>query len=179
MKILVPQVEACLLPFHCFRTAPKPLPPTRPVFLMIYYVYLFLIFLAALGLRCCVWAFSSCGKEGLLFVAVHRLLIVVASLVAEHGLQVHGLQQLQHTGSVVAACRHQSMLASVVAVRGLWGAWASVVVVCGLNSCDAWAQLFRGMWDLPGPGIKLVSPALIGGFLTTVPPGKSLLYLFI
>ena len=29
------------------------------------------------------------------------------------------------------------------------------------------------MWDLPGPGIKPVSPALAGGFLTTVPPGKS------
>ena len=30
------------------------------------------------------------------------------------------------------------------------------------------------MWDLPGPGLELVSPALVGGFLTTVPPGKSL-----
>ena len=31
-------------------------------------------------------AFSSCGEWGLLFVAVHGLLIAVASLVAEHGL---------------------------------------------------------------------------------------------
>ena len=30
------------------------------------------------------------------------------------------------------------------------------------------------MWDLPGPGIKPVSPALEGRFLTTAPPGKSL-----
>ena len=44
------------------------------------------LFLAALGLRCCTWAFSSCGEQGLLFVAVHGLLIAVASLVAEHGL---------------------------------------------------------------------------------------------
>ena len=29
---------------------------------------------------------SSCGKRGLLFVAVRGLLIAVASLVAEHGL---------------------------------------------------------------------------------------------
>ena len=43
-------------------------------------------FLAVLGLRCCTQAFSSCGEQGLLFVAVHRLLIVVASLVAELGL---------------------------------------------------------------------------------------------
>ena len=28
------------------------------------------------------------------------------------------------------------------------------------------------MWDLPRPGIEPVSPALAGGFLTTVPPGK-------
>ena len=43
--------------------------------------------MAALGPRCCVWAFSSCGERGLLFVAVHKLLIAVASLVAVHGLQ--------------------------------------------------------------------------------------------
>ena len=42
--------------------------------------------MAELGLCCCVWAFSSCSQQGLLFVAVHGLLIVVASLVAEHGL---------------------------------------------------------------------------------------------
>ena len=30
------------------------------------------------------------------------------------------------------------------------------------------------MWDLPGPGLEPVSPALAGGFLTTAPPGKSL-----
>ena len=49
------------------------------------------LFLAALGLHCCVRAFSSCGERGLLFVAVCGLLIVVASLVVEHGLLAHGL----------------------------------------------------------------------------------------
>ena len=44
------------------------------------------LFLAALGLRCCVLAFSSCGKSGLLFPVVHVLLIAVAFLVAEHKL---------------------------------------------------------------------------------------------
>ena len=39
-----------------------------------------------LGLHCYVWAFSSCGKSGLLFIVVLGFLIVVASLVAEHGL---------------------------------------------------------------------------------------------
>ena len=41
-------------------------------------------FLAALGLRCCTWAFSSCSEQGLFFVAGHGLLIAVVPLVAEH-----------------------------------------------------------------------------------------------
>ena len=49
-------------------------------------MYLFIYLLAVLGLRCCVWAFSSCGEQGLLFVVVHGLLIAVASLVVEHRL---------------------------------------------------------------------------------------------
>ena len=47
--------------------------------------FFFNLFLAALGLRCCVRAFSSCSERGLLSVAVRGLLIVVASLVVEHG----------------------------------------------------------------------------------------------
>ena len=34
------------------------------------------------------------------------------------------------------------------------------------------------MWDLPGPGLEPVSPALAGVFLTTASPGKSLFMLF-
>ena len=49
----------------------------------ILFIYLFL---AVLGLRCCVRAFSGCGERGLLFVMVLGLLIAVASLVEEHGL---------------------------------------------------------------------------------------------
>ena len=52
-----------------------------------FFMYLFIyLFLASLGLHCCAQAFSSCGERGLLFVAVRGLLVVVASLVAEHGL---------------------------------------------------------------------------------------------
>ena len=50
-----------------------------------------------------VQAFSNCGEWRLLFIAVHRLFIMVAS-VAEHRF---------------------------------WGAQASVVTVCGLNSCGS------------------------------------------
>ena len=60
--------------------------------------FLFFLFLAALGLHCCRRAFSSCDEWGLLLVAVHRLLIAVASLVVE---------QFWCVGSVVAACRLQ------------------------------------------------------------------------
>ena len=48
--------------------------------------FYFILFLAALGLHCHLWAFSSCSRRGLLFVAFCRLLIAVAFLVAEHGL---------------------------------------------------------------------------------------------
>ena len=47
--------------------------------------------MAELGLRFCVRAFSSCGKWGPLFIAVHGPLTITASLVAEHRLQMHRL----------------------------------------------------------------------------------------
>ena len=50
------------------------------------FIYLFVYIWAALGLRCCAQAFSSCGERGLLLVAMCGLLIAVASLVLEHGL---------------------------------------------------------------------------------------------
>ena len=53
-------------------------------FFFSFYLFIYL-FLAALGLRCCVRAFYSCSERGLLFIAVQGL-IVVASLIAEHGL---------------------------------------------------------------------------------------------
>ena len=41
-----------------------------------------------------------------------------------------------------------------------------------LSSCGSRAQLLRGTWDLPRPGLEPASPALAGGFPTTAPPGK-------
>ena len=84
-----------------------------------------------LDLRFCARAFSSCGKQGPLFIAVRGPLTITTSLVAEHRLQTHGL-----------------------------------------SSCGSRAQLLRGMWDLPRPGLEPVSPALAGGFSTTAPPEK-------
>ena len=59
--------------------------PVVPSPLLKNYLFIYL-FMAALDLCCCVWAFSSCGEWGQLFDAVRGLLIVVASLVAEYGL---------------------------------------------------------------------------------------------
>ena len=47
-----------------------------------------------------------------------------------------------------------------------------------LSSCGSRAQLLRGTWDLPRPGLKPVSLALAGRFSTTAPPGKPL-FLFL
>ena len=44
-----------------------------------------------LGLRFCARAFSSCGKQGPLFIAVHGPLTIAASLVAKNRLQTRRL----------------------------------------------------------------------------------------
>ena len=59
--------------------------------------YLFIcLFMAVLGLRFCARAFSSCGKWGPLFITVRGPLTIVASLVAEHRLQ---MRRLSNCGS--------------------------------------------------------------------------------
>ena len=47
-----------------------------------------------------------------------------------------------------------------------------------LSSCGSRAELLRGMWDLPRPGLEPASPALAGRFSTTAPPGKPLIQYF-
>ena len=118
------------------------------------YLYIYL-FGAALGLCCCARAFCSCSEWRLIFVAVFRLLIVVASLCC-------GARALGTWASVVVACRLSSCGSRALKHR--------------LSSCGTRAQLLRGMWDLPGPGLEPVFPALAGRFLTTAPPGKSQYY---
>ena len=86
--------------------------------------------MAVLGLRFRARAFSSCGEQGPLFIAVRGPLTIAASLV-EHSLQTHRL-----------------------------------------SNCGSRAQVLRGTWDLPRPGLEPVSPALAGRFSTTAPPGK-------
>ena len=83
-------------------------------------------------------------------------------------------------------CAGFSLRWLLVVEHGALGARVSVVVArglssCGsralerrLSSCGSRAQLLHGMWDLPGPGLEPVSPALAGGFSTTAAPGRPL-----
>ena len=72
--------------------------------LLTFYLFIYL-FMAVLGLRFCARAFSSCGEQGPLFIAVRGPLTIAASLVAEHRLQT---RRLSSCGS-----RAQSL-------RGMW-----------------------------------------------------------
>ena len=81
------------------------------------FFFKFILFLAALGLRCCAQSFFSCGKQGLLFVAVRGLLMVVAS---HCGTQALGIW------------------ASVVVARGL-SSCGLRALECRLSSCGPWA----------------------------------------
>ena len=64
----------------------------------------------------------------------------------------------------IAVCGPLTIAASLVAEHRLQ--------TCRLSSCGSRAQLLRGMWDLPRPGLKPVSPALAVRFSTSAPPGK-------
>ena len=49
------------------------------------------LFLAVLDFPCCRQTFSTSGKWGLFFIAVHRLLTAVVSLIAKCGFWGDGL----------------------------------------------------------------------------------------
>ena len=57
-----------------------------------------------------------------------------------------------------------------------WTATQQAPLSTGFPRQEYWGQLpFASSGDLPDPGIEsmsLASPALAGGFFTTVPPGK-------
>ena len=64
-----------------------------------------------------------------------------------------------------------------IAVRGPLTVAASLVAehrlqTRRLSNRGSRAQLLRGMWDPPRPGLEPASPALAGRFSTTAPPGK-------
>ena len=101
------------------------------------------LFLSVLGPHCCV---------GFSLVAVHELLIVVASLTQALGHVSFNSCRLSSCGS--RAPEHR------------------------LSSCSIWTQLSHGMWDCSGSEIQPVSPALEGKFFTVEPLGKPSVFLF-
>ena len=103
-----------------------------------------------IGLCCCVDFSVVAESRGCSLVVIPRLLIVVTSLFAEHGLW--------------------GVWASVVVARELSN--SSRPLEHRLSSCGARAKLLHSMWDLSGSGMEPVSPALPAGFSTTEPPGK-------
>ena len=60
------------------------------------------------------------------------------------------------------------LLRWLLLLRSTGSRWA------GFSGYGIWASLSCSTWDLPGPGIEAVFPALAGRFLTTGSPGKPL-----
>ena len=88
--------------------------------------FIYLLFLAVLGPRCCAWAPSRSGEQG-----------------------------------------YPSPLCTGPPLR-----WSLLPWSTSFSSCGPQAQLLRGMQDLPGPGLKPMSPAPTGGLPTIAPPGE-------
>ena len=48
----------------------------------------------------------------------------------------------------------------------------SLALESSLTRCGSKASLLLGLWNLPGPGIEPMCPALAGGFLSPEPLSK-------
>ena len=89
------------------------------------------------------------------FVSVRGLSLVVAS---------GGHSSSQCGGHSSSRCAGLSLSRPLVAEHRLQ--------TRRLSSCGSRAELLRGMWDPPRPGLEPASPALAGRFSTTAPPEK-------
>ena len=84
---------------------------------------------------------------------------VGSTFLCEGFLQLQQAGATLHRGARASYCRGLSVAEHRLQTRRL-------------TNCGSRAQLLRGMWDLPRPGLEPVSPALAGRFSTTAPPGK-------
>ena len=126
----------------------------RTILTFFFFIILFMyLFLAVLGLHC---------------LMDPSLSIPAAS---EDALFSCGVWASHCSGSPVVEHRFQVAQMSTVAVYGL-SSCGSRALEHRLRSCWAQVLLFRGMWDLPGMGIKPVYAPLAGRFFTTEPPVK-------
>ena len=109
------------------------------------------------------------------FVAAYGLFLVASSegysSLQCAGFSLQWLLLLRHAGPRARGFQQWLQCAGSKARR--LSSCGSRALELRLSSCDARAQLPCSMCDLPGLGIEPMSSALAGGFLTTVPPGKS------
>ena len=107
-----------------------------------------------------------------LFIYLFIYGCVGSSLLCSSFLQLGGAGATLHCGTQASHCGGFSCCgAQALSVRAqqLWLAGSRV------QAQQLWrtGSVAPGMWDLPGPGVEPVSPALAGRFLTIAPPGKS------
>ena len=101
--------------------------------------------------HCCAWTFSSCDEQ--------KLFSSCGVWVSHYNgpscnrAQALGVWALVAAGPELRAC----------SLRAL---------ECRPSHCGTRAELLCCVWNLPRPGIKPVSPALVGGLLSTGPLGK-------
>ena len=115
---------------------------------ILFFSFIYAFNLAALGLCCCTWAFSSCGEQGLLFVAVRERLIGVVPLLAEYGLEgaqvAHGLRG----GGVCAWSAGSAAVLPKLSRHTAYG----VFLDQGLNLClPHWQSEFQPLAHLRSP----------------------------
>ena len=113
--------------------------------------HLFLLSLAVLGLHCRTDFSAVVASEG--FSCCHPGFSLQWPLLWSRASRAQGPPQFWQMGSAVAVPGLQST-DSILVARGL--------------------TFFHSTWDLPRSRIKLLFPALAGGFFTTKPPGKPL-----
>ena len=129
----------------------------------LYRLFSFFIFYFFNAILVCLHSFYVCMYVWLcwVFVSVRGLSLVVAS---------GGHSSSRCGGHSSSWCAGLSLSRPLIAEHRLQ--------TCRLSSCGSRAELLRGMWDLPRPGLEPASPALAGRFSTTAPPGKPRLFSF-
>ena len=102
-----------------------------------------MLFLVALGLRCCARALSRLGKQGLLFIEVLGLLIASVSLLVALRLYSHGSVIVVHGVSYSKAC--------------------GIFLDQGLNPCPLLSRWILYHWaprEAQGPSDRVFYPCL-------------------
>ena len=102
-----------------------------------------MLFLVVLGLRCCAWALSRLGKQGLLFIEVLALLIASVSLLVALRLYSAGSVVVVHGVSYSKAC--------------------GIFLDQGLNPCPLLSRWILYHWatrEAQGPSDQVFYPCL-------------------